>query len=108
MATTTSGNECDGCREQPNPGILTRGPKGAEYERPERCDLCALYPSDDAARRALAATGPWSPLPDGRALDLMAQELSGSEWHAETIEQVAEWIRATGRAIADPGATDEM
>jgi hypothetical protein len=94
---------CDACGTQPNAGIFTVRPGDqGEVEQPYRCDLCALYPSDDAARRALAVTGnPWAPLPDGRALDQMAEYLSGEEWDAGTIEQIADWVRATGRAIAD-------
>jgi hypothetical protein len=38
---------------------------------------------------------------DGGALDLIAELLSGQEWDAATLDDVAELVRATGRTVAD-------
>lgn len=42
-----------------------------------------------------------SPLTDTEAMDLIARELSGEEWSADTFDVIAAYVRGTGRAIAD-------
>lgn len=36
---------------------------------------------------------------DADALDMIAAELCGREWSSDTVEVIAEIVRATGRAV---------
>lgn len=49
---------------------------------------------------------PITPLTDKQALDLIANQLSLTEWGADTCDYVAEVVRATGRTIDDPDDTE--
>lgn len=40
---------------------------------------------------------------DSVILDVIAALLSGSEWDADTVNEVANLIRSTGRHVADIG-----
>jgi len=44
---------------------------------------------------------------DKLALDQVAQLMSGREWSADTLDEVADIVRATGRTIADVQLSDE-
>jgi hypothetical protein len=44
-------------------------------------------------------------LTDTEAMNLIAREMSGEEWNADTCDVIAAYVRGTGREIADtPGA----
>jgi hypothetical protein len=38
---------------------------------------------------------------DRQTLDAIASLLNGREWSADTLDTIAEWLRATGRTIND-------
>lgn len=42
-------NECDGCKGQPVPGILSIAVGGRVFDNVERCDLCQRFGSDEVA-----------------------------------------------------------
>lgn len=39
---------------------------------------------------------------DTTALNAITNALSGTEWSADTLDAIADVVRATGRTIADP------
>ena len=39
---------------------------------------------------------------DTEAIDAIAAIMSGQEWSADTLDAIADWVRASGRDIADP------
>ncbi len=38
---------------------------------------------------------------DAAILDLIAQEMDGREWSPDTLDEIAELVRATGRQVRD-------
>ena len=69
---------------------------------------CSTYDSRDGMSSTTSyydKNGNWidivDKIKDSNALDLIASMLSGSEWDPETMTEVAEIIRATGRTVAD-------
>ena len=41
-------------------------------------------------------------LSDTQAINLIARELSGEEWNADTFDVIAAYVRGTGRSIDEP------
>lgn len=69
-------------------------------------DLEAFNEGSDSDRREIAeAVGTdlehWSPLADSRALDAVADLLNQADWSSDSLDSVADMVRATGRAIND-------
>jgi hypothetical protein len=45
---------------------------------------------------------------DERAMNAIAALMSGSEWSADTLDVIADMVRATGRTVADSGEYEDV
>lgn len=64
------------------------------------------------AAQQLASHPDWAEgdpkLTDTQAMNLIAREMSGEEWDADTLDVIAAYVRGTGRNIADPNDAVEV